>query len=179
MIDAVTGTLVAKMPTSVVVQVGGFNLRLLISVSCFETLPALGRDVTLLSYLHVREDAMQLYGFADFSYLHVFGPKSNVNKQYVAPYPRFYVGHLNLYLSSTLGERWRSLAEVRFTYAPLGDDDRQLVLHSVELGVDEPRTKRRHDDRVDQDERERHDHHEREAEPRADAPQRVHRSRKR
>jgi Holliday junction DNA helicase RuvA len=66
MIDAVTGTLVAKMPTSVVVQVGGFNLRLLISVSCFETLPALGRAVTLLSYLHVREDAMQLYGFADF-----------------------------------------------------------------------------------------------------------------
>lgn len=66
MIDAVTGTLVAKMPTSVVVQVGGFNIRLLISVSCFETLPALGRDVTLLSYLHVREDAMQLYGFADF-----------------------------------------------------------------------------------------------------------------
>ena len=66
MIDAVTGTLVAKMPTSVVVQVGGFNLRLLISVSCFETLPALGREVSLLSYLHVREDALQLYGFADF-----------------------------------------------------------------------------------------------------------------
>ena len=66
MIDAVTGTLVAKMPTSVVVQTGGFNLRLLISVSCFETLPALGREVSLLSYLHVREDALQLYGFADF-----------------------------------------------------------------------------------------------------------------
>ena len=65
MIDAVTGTLAAKMPTSVVIQVGGFSLRLLISVSCFETLPAIGRDVTLLSYLHVREDAMQLYGFAD------------------------------------------------------------------------------------------------------------------
>jgi len=46
--------------------VGGFNLRLLISVSCFETLPALGREVSLLSYLHVREDALQLYGFADF-----------------------------------------------------------------------------------------------------------------
>ena len=66
MIDAVTGTLAAKMPTSVVVQVGGFNLRLLISVSCFETLPAIGREVSLLSYLHVREDALQLYGFADF-----------------------------------------------------------------------------------------------------------------
>ncbi|HEX7077683.1 MAG TPA: Holliday junction branch migration protein RuvA [Candidatus Eisenbacteria bacterium] len=65
MIDAVTGTLAAKMPTSAVVRVGGFSLRLLISVSCFETLPAVGRDVSLLTYLHVREDALQLYGFAD------------------------------------------------------------------------------------------------------------------
>jgi Holliday junction DNA helicase RuvA len=47
------------------VRVGGFSLRLLISVSCFETLPAIGREVSLLSYLHVREDALQLYGFAD------------------------------------------------------------------------------------------------------------------
>jgi Holliday junction DNA helicase RuvA len=65
MIDAVTGTLAAKTPTYAVVGVGGFNLRILISVSCFETLPAVGKDVTLLTYLHVREDALQLFGFAD------------------------------------------------------------------------------------------------------------------
>jgi Holliday junction DNA helicase RuvA len=65
MIDGVSGTLVAKMPTSAVVRLGGFNLRLLISVSCFETLPAVGRELSLLTYLHVREDALQLYGFAD------------------------------------------------------------------------------------------------------------------
>jgi Holliday junction DNA helicase RuvA len=65
MIDSVTGTLAAKTPTSVVLQIGGFRLRLLISVSCFETLPALGREASLLAYLHVREDVLQLYGFAD------------------------------------------------------------------------------------------------------------------
>jgi len=65
MIDAVTGTLAVKTPTSAVVRVGGFNIRLLTSVSCFETLPAIGREVSLLTYLHVREDALQLYGFAD------------------------------------------------------------------------------------------------------------------
>jgi Holliday junction DNA helicase RuvA len=65
MIDAVNGTLVMKMPTSAVVRLGGFHLRLLISVSCFETLPAVGRELSLLTYLHVREDALQLYGFAD------------------------------------------------------------------------------------------------------------------
>jgi Holliday junction DNA helicase RuvA len=53
------------MPTAALVQVGGVTLRLQISVSCFETLPAVGREVHLLTYLHVREDALQLYGFTD------------------------------------------------------------------------------------------------------------------
>lgn len=65
MIDSITGTLAFKSPTSAVVRTGGFNLRLLISVSCFETLVALNKEITLLTYLHVREDALQLYGFAD------------------------------------------------------------------------------------------------------------------
>lgn len=75
----------------------------------------------------VAEDGpkLELYGFADFSYLHILGNKTNILKQYVAPYPRFYVGHLNLYLASSLSENWRSLAEVRFTYSPIGDDDKQ------------------------------------------------------
>ena len=65
MIAAVRGALVAKMPTVALVQVGGVTFRLQISVSCFETLPAAGREVQLLTYLHVREDALQLYGFTD------------------------------------------------------------------------------------------------------------------
>lgn len=65
MIDAVSGTLVSKTPTSAVVRLGGFHIRLNISVSCFETLPALMQTLSLLTYLHVREDALQLYGFAD------------------------------------------------------------------------------------------------------------------
>jgi Holliday junction DNA helicase RuvA len=64
-IDAVHGVLAAKSPTSAVVRTGGFDLRLHISVSCFETLPALMKEIHLLCYLHVREDALQLYGFAD------------------------------------------------------------------------------------------------------------------
>jgi Holliday junction DNA helicase RuvA len=64
-IAALSGTLVAKMPTSALVQIGGITMRVLISVSCFETLPALGREVHLITHLHVREDALQLYGFAD------------------------------------------------------------------------------------------------------------------
>jgi len=65
MIDALHGVLAAKSPTSAVVRVAGFDMRLHISVSCFETLPALGKEIHLLTYLHVREDALQLFGFAD------------------------------------------------------------------------------------------------------------------
>ena len=39
MIDAVRGVLAAKSPTSAVVRVGGFDMRLQISVSCFEANP--------------------------------------------------------------------------------------------------------------------------------------------
>ena len=65
MIAALRGVLVAKMPTTALIQVGGVTMRVLISVSCFETLPAVGKEVSLLTHLHVREDALQLYGFAD------------------------------------------------------------------------------------------------------------------
>jgi holliday junction DNA helicase RuvA len=64
-IAAVRGPLIGKMPTAALVQVGGVTLKLQISVSCFETLPAVGREVHLLTYLHVREDLLQLFGFTD------------------------------------------------------------------------------------------------------------------
>jgi hypothetical protein len=68
---------------------------------------------------------LELYGFADVSYFHPFGREENAVRQYVASNPTFFVGHLNLYLSSTLAENWRSLAEVRFTYSPTGDEDKE------------------------------------------------------
>ena len=68
---------------------------------------------------------LELYGFADVSYFHPLGRSENILRQYLAQNPTFFVGHLNLYLASTLGENWRSLAEVRFVYSPTGDEDKQ------------------------------------------------------
>lgn len=68
---------------------------------------------------------LELYGFADVAYFHPLGREENILRQYLAQNPTFFVGHLNLYLSSTLGENWRSLAEVRFVYSPTGDEDKQ------------------------------------------------------
>jgi hypothetical protein len=67
---------------------------------------------------------LELYGFADFNYTHTFGGKDNEWRQFVTEYPSMYVGHINLYLSSKLSSNWRSLAEVRFTYAPLGNESK-------------------------------------------------------
>ncbi len=39
---------------------------------------------------------------------------------YLNRHPSLFVGHLNFYFDSQLAERWRALAEVRFTYQPQG-----------------------------------------------------------
>ena len=65
MIVQLTGTLVEVFPTHVVLDVGGVGYELGISTSTAAALPQVGEaGVTLLTRLIVREDAMDLYGFA-------------------------------------------------------------------------------------------------------------------
>lgn len=63
MISSVRGQLVEKFPTHVVIENNGIGLEVLIPVSTYEKI---GRDntATLLTHLHVREDALILFGFA-------------------------------------------------------------------------------------------------------------------
>lgn len=63
---------------------------------------------------------LDLYGFADLSYSRVLASKSNPWSRAVVPNESFSVGNFNLYLSSTLGDSWRALGEVRFMYLPNG-----------------------------------------------------------
>ena len=64
MISSVTGTLVSRSPTEVVLDVHGVGYSVNIPLSTYERLGETQTTVTLLTYLHVREDTMQLYGFA-------------------------------------------------------------------------------------------------------------------
>ncbi len=64
MIASLTGTLVSKSPTEVVIDVHGVGYGVSIPLSTFERLSEVKSTITLLTYLHVREDALQLYGFA-------------------------------------------------------------------------------------------------------------------
>ena len=64
MISSLRGVLLSKAPTEVVVEVGGVGYSLHIPLSTFEAIGDPPSEVYLLTYLHVREDALMLYGFA-------------------------------------------------------------------------------------------------------------------
>jgi Holliday junction DNA helicase RuvA len=64
MIGSLRGTLLHKSPTEVLVDVQGVGYTVSIPLSTFETLGAEQTSIALLTYLHVREDVLQLFGFA-------------------------------------------------------------------------------------------------------------------
>ena len=64
MIDRVNGLCLRKTPTEVIVTVGGLGLSIAIPLSTFERIGMPGHEVSLLTYLHVREDVLELYGFS-------------------------------------------------------------------------------------------------------------------
>lgn len=65
MIVQLTGTLVEVLPSRVVIDVGGVGYELGVSSTTAAALPPAGEaGVTVLTRMIVREDAMELYGFA-------------------------------------------------------------------------------------------------------------------
>jgi Holliday junction DNA helicase RuvA len=63
MIGRLAGTLAAKAPPQVLVDVQGVGYEVDVPMSTFYLLPGLGEPVLLLTHLVVREDAQLLYGF--------------------------------------------------------------------------------------------------------------------
>ncbi|HJP94229.1 MAG TPA: Holliday junction branch migration protein RuvA [Pyrinomonadaceae bacterium] len=63
MIAHLSGTLLSKEPTSLIVDVAGVGYEVNIPLSTFYELADEGANVQLRIYTHVKEDALQLYGF--------------------------------------------------------------------------------------------------------------------
>jgi len=63
MIAHLSGTLLSKHATSVILDVGGVGYEVNIPLSTFYDLGDIGALVQLRIYTHVREDALQLFGF--------------------------------------------------------------------------------------------------------------------
>lgn len=87
MIAHLSGTLLAKHATSVIVDVGGVGYEVTIPVTTFYDLGETNAPVRLQIYTHVREEALQLFGFRTLRERELFtllisvsgiGPKSAV-----------------------------------------------------------------------------------------------------
>ena len=88
MIAQISGTLAHKLPGEVIVDVGGVGYQVFIPLNVFYGLPEVGGSVHLYIYTHLREDALQLFGFRAVEEKQVFlslnsvsgiGPKLAVN----------------------------------------------------------------------------------------------------
>ena len=63
MITFLDGKLVSALPTQATVDVNGVGYEVLIPLSSYDKLPAVGQPIRILTHLAVREDAHVLYGF--------------------------------------------------------------------------------------------------------------------
>lgn len=59
----IKGKLVSKSENYIVVDCSGVGYMIYTSLSTVESIGSVGNDVTVYTYLNVREDAMELYGF--------------------------------------------------------------------------------------------------------------------
>ena len=73
MIVGVHGTLVTTGPDWVHIRVGGVTLQVSVPGNSVSSLGALGSQVTLHTYLRIRDEEPVLYGFTDAAALGLFG----------------------------------------------------------------------------------------------------------
>lgn len=72
MIYSLNGTLIYTDVNTAVVECGGVGFKCLSTLNTLRKLPQIGNKVFLYTHMNVREDAMDLYGFADTEELKCF-----------------------------------------------------------------------------------------------------------
>ena len=63
MIDSIHGIIEKKEPTNLFIKLNGFVFDISICIRDYEKLPSVGKKIDVLTYLNVRENLMELYGF--------------------------------------------------------------------------------------------------------------------
>jgi Holliday junction DNA helicase RuvA len=79
MIAQLRGTLVTTGAMDVVIDCAGVGYAVSVPTSTLDSIPAVGNEVTLVTVMTVREDAMQLFGFATSSERDAFLLLTSVN----------------------------------------------------------------------------------------------------
>ncbi len=65
MIDQLHGLVEKKTTNFAIIFVNGIGYKVMMSINGLDSLPSKGSDTVVLTYLHVREDMMDIYGFKD------------------------------------------------------------------------------------------------------------------
>ena len=79
MIENIKGIVEKKTPAYVVMNANGIGIKISMSIIALEAVPPKGNDAVILTYLHVREDMLDLYGFATERERHTFMQLINIS----------------------------------------------------------------------------------------------------
>lgn len=94
----IKGVLAYKGNESIVIETGGIGYRVTVPLSTLEALKQTGTEIRIYTYLHIREDAWQLFGFLSEEELKMFeqllkvsgvGPKAAMSLVSHIPPSRF------------------------------------------------------------------------------------------
>ncbi len=117
MISGVRGRIVSKLPGVIQVDVGGIFIQVLTSQNSIDQAGDVGEEVTLVTYLQVREDDLSLFGFVSPEELQCFQLLIGVN----GIGPRVALGML-------------SAARADEIYQAIGAEDTQFLSRMPGLG---------------------------------------------
>ena len=79
MIYSLNGTLIYSDHLCAVVECGGVGYKFYASAKTLSSLPQKGKQTFVYTYMNVKEDAVDLYGFADMKELEIFKMITSVN----------------------------------------------------------------------------------------------------
>lgn len=79
MIGYIKGELISIENESIIIDHQGMGYEIQVPMSVLEKLPGTGKEVKIFTYLHVKEDLMQLFGFLNQEDLKIFKQLITVN----------------------------------------------------------------------------------------------------
>jgi Holliday junction DNA helicase RuvA len=79
MIGYLTGKIIQKKPTQVIIDVNGVGYIVNISLNTFEKITEIGKNTSLHTFLSVKEDSLTLYGFYSIAEKELFEILISVN----------------------------------------------------------------------------------------------------
>lgn len=72
MINYIIGKLAGVTQSSIIVENGGIGYEILVPLSVIDRVGQVGNEIKIYTYMHVREDLLQLFGFMEKDELDVF-----------------------------------------------------------------------------------------------------------